>query len=638
MTSKQKIVVELGQADLLLPDRIAQALTANDQAKYYLALLQAARACAEDPQLKPTNLKVERLASGLSDKWLDDVVASTRNDGAAYAVPNLGEILSRLVSAVRVMLACLDEGGQKAFEARLAKLAPNANTGRISAAQIDGMTSGDRKAGDSIHLVIMDAHRAINALQTRMAAELLDGAHVHGLTARSKPLVMAFMKGVNRTAPLKFNHPGLGTTATEHDGRVLIQNDIGTTDAHVLIVRIAEKTATLTYTDIHRPRLEFFQSLFSNFAVTWSGTAVRTSDTAETGSYLLATGTYRAGSLRDLEAYLEHLGSRIVFLIDWNHMRKRLHAFIDKQQAIDVLKWAADNDYGHRGLIEVGGERALAEAIEYAAGRILHYGDRLDQLIGGPEAAIVLREALKLAATGLLARRSRRAVLDEIKALLKRQFENAHSSVFELAARHAAYGYDIAAGLRQAFDRAGRAREEWPVQLSERAVRWEAQADQVLNEARDDMQRLDQPRSLLSFLNHADDAVDALEEAASLFPLTRLVGLDAKVLVELRRLSDLALRSCQELVKSIECAAAITRSDVRDDFDDFLAALERLIALEHEADAQTRRLRRLALIAGDNYRALYLADQLSNALEAATDAYTHAGQALRQYLMDEVIA
>jgi hypothetical protein len=32
-------------------------------------------------------------------------------------------------------------------------------------------------------------------------------------------------------------------------------------------------------------------------------------------------------------------GSRIVFLIDWNYMRKRLRGFVDKARAIDVLKW-----------------------------------------------------------------------------------------------------------------------------------------------------------------------------------------------------------------------------------------------------------------------------------------------------------
>ena len=128
---------------------------------------------------------------------------------------------------------------------------------------IDAMTSGARGAGDSLHLVVMDAHRAINKLQAATALETLAGAHVHGLSPPSRRLVAAFMEGLNRTAPLKFNHPGLGTTATEHAGRLLIQNDIGTTDAHVLVIRVDGLAVTLTYTDVHRARLKFFQGLFT---------------------------------------------------------------------------------------------------------------------------------------------------------------------------------------------------------------------------------------------------------------------------------------------------------------------------------------------------------------------------------------
>ena len=51
-------------------------------------------------------------------------------------------------------------------------------------------------------------------------------------------LVRAFMAGLNRTAPLKFNHPGLGTTATRAGDRLILQNDIGTTDAHVIVVHV----------------------------------------------------------------------------------------------------------------------------------------------------------------------------------------------------------------------------------------------------------------------------------------------------------------------------------------------------------------------------------------------------------------
>jgi hypothetical protein len=35
MVAKREIIQELGQSDLLLPDRIAASLTANDRAKYF---------------------------------------------------------------------------------------------------------------------------------------------------------------------------------------------------------------------------------------------------------------------------------------------------------------------------------------------------------------------------------------------------------------------------------------------------------------------------------------------------------------------------------------------------------------------------------------------------------------------------
>jgi uncharacterized protein Yka (UPF0111/DUF47 family) len=488
-----------------------------------------------------------------------------------------------------------------------------------------------------LHLIVMVAHRAINRLQSTIATETLDGAHVYGLAVGSRRLVAAFMKGLNHTAPLKFNHPGLETTATEHDGQLLIQNDIGTTDAHVLIVRVEDRTVTLTYTDIHRARLTFLQSLLSKFDVQW-GPDVRTSSAVES-TYLLTTGTFRAADDKELERYLQHLASRLVFLIDWNHVRKRLHGFVGKQRAIEILKWAADNDYGHRGLIEIGGEQALAEAVEYAAGEPLRYGDRLDDMIGEAAAGDFLRHAMRIVSCGLTARRSRRAVLDEIKAELSQYFETARLAIFDLAARHAACGYDIAVTVREAFERIGTAGQTaWAEKFAARAVAWEARADQLLNEARDDIKRFNRPASLSSFMNYADDAVDELEEAVSLFGLLALVQAEQVPFEELRRLSDIALESSQEFIKCIECAATVTRVDVRDDLDDFLQALERLVALEHGGDEQIRRLRRALIVGITDQRAIYLLHQLSQALESATDAYTHAGQALRHYLMEDVIA
>ena len=46
------------------------------------------------------------------------------------------------------------------------------------------------------------------------------------------------MRGVDRTRDLKFDHPGLDTTVARSGSRLLIQNDLGETNAHVVIVTI----------------------------------------------------------------------------------------------------------------------------------------------------------------------------------------------------------------------------------------------------------------------------------------------------------------------------------------------------------------------------------------------------------------
>jgi uncharacterized protein Yka (UPF0111/DUF47 family) len=641
MTLKQEVVSELGDDELLAPDLIARSLVANDQVKYYLALLQTARDNADRPQIPARNLKAERTASEIADDWLDNVVAGTGKDNSGgYRVPQAPDLLRRIRSGIEAMLECLPDADRAPFLARLANLdLPALADGAIPGDLIAAITSANRKAGDSLHLVVMDAHRAINRLQAATSVETVAGARVHRLSEEGRRRIEAFMAGLNRTAPLKFDHPGLGTTATEHDGRLLIQNDIGTTDAHVLVVRVCGLDASVTYTDIHDARLKFFKSLFEAFDMTWEGTEQRHSDKLSAGQYLLVTGRFNAPNEAELARFLTHLGSRIVFLIDWNRMRKRLRGFVGRARAIDVLKWAADHDYGHRGLIEIGGEQVLAEAVEYAAGQPLRYGQRLDELISEDHAGAFLQEAMRLASDGLRQRRSRRVIGDEIKAELRRYFENERLAIFDTAAAHVAFGYDLAVSLRESFDRLGSANgEAWISRFAARAAVWESKADALLNEAREDIKRFKRPRSLLQFFERADDAVDELEEAAALVDLSALIAPSAAAVARLRELADLPLRSAQELVKCVECAASVTQFDVRDDLDEFLAALEKLIAIEHAADDVLRAFRRWLILENVDQRQTMLLRELSQALETATDAHAHAGQMLRTYLMDEVIA
>ena len=45
----------------------------------------------------------------------------------------------------------------------------------------------------------MDAHRALNRMQTDIATEILDGASVYRLNEEDRPLVASFMTGVRST-------------------------------------------------------------------------------------------------------------------------------------------------------------------------------------------------------------------------------------------------------------------------------------------------------------------------------------------------------------------------------------------------------------------------------------------------------
>ena len=275
--SKREVVRELGELALLLPSMVNQALEANDRAKYYLTLLQACAAGARLPGHPTPSLHRERLAAGINEAWLDQVVESSEpsDDDHAFVLPRVNEAHDALMSAVGEMLtpfgiAEVEDSPDPARLERLRVRAPDFAGDRVPYDYVERATSADRAVGDSLHLLVMDGHRALNRLQAEIATEILEGASVYGVDDDDRELIAAFMSGLRRTAPLKFDHPGLGTTATHVRGRLLIQNDIGMTEAHVLVVAVEGLVATVTYTDVHRPRLTFFEDMLDTFDVDWS--------------------------------------------------------------------------------------------------------------------------------------------------------------------------------------------------------------------------------------------------------------------------------------------------------------------------------------------------------------------------------
>ena len=118
----------------------------------------------------------------------------------------------------------------------------------------------------------------------------------------------------------------------------------------MLVLTVDGLIATLTYTDVHSQRLNFFLSLFKAFDVRWTDPRTRRNERfSDDADYYVSVGRFEAADSRTLERYLTFLGSRIVFLIDWNRARKRLREFLPKGDVVRLLKWAADKKIGHRG-------------------------------------------------------------------------------------------------------------------------------------------------------------------------------------------------------------------------------------------------------------------------------------------------
>ena len=142
----------------------------------------------------------------------------------------------------------------------------------------------------------------------------------------------------------------------------MIQNDIGETDAHVVVIAVEQEAVTVAYTDVHLARAKFFTGLCRNFPVSWSGLERRGAEgLGDNGEFYLVTGRYPTGDGQRRDSFLETIGASLVFLIDWNKARKVLRTWITPRptrcRILDLGRHA--NEFGHRGFLELGGSELV---------------------------------------------------------------------------------------------------------------------------------------------------------------------------------------------------------------------------------------------------------------------------------------
>ncbi len=640
---KTQIIRELGEGGILLPALVAEGLAANDRIKVRMSALQAAAQHAQHPENPPTDLAAECRTSGLAASSLTSLIGGAHRLGEArFAAPCLAELIKDIGEDAGVMVRAVGAGQPAEGEAASARLATIRNAGllepedEIAFTRVTQLT-GAQEGRDSLHRLVMDLHKALNRLAAACAEDIVAGAHVFGLQAEDRSAVEGFMRGLNETRGLKFNHPGLDTMAMRANGRLLIQNDIGTTDAHVVVIAVEGNAVTVTYTDVHLARAKFFIALLDKFHASWSGLDRHSAEgLGEEGAFFLVTGRHEGESADDRNQFLAAVGASLVFLIDWNKARKLLRNYIAREDAVRVLDWAARHRIGHRAFLELGGNELLSSAVRNAAPSRIGFGERLDQALGRTAAIDFLKSALRNSTEGLRAGRSVRLVRDQIEAELVRHLERVDSALLAVVLRQVGLAHDLAAAI---FRHIAALRSGQPAdanRLAARASHIEQKADRIALEARNEAARLNARSVIGELIDHAEQAVDELEQAAFIASLAP-GAIDARLLSALSELSAVAISATEAAASGLAAASEVPEGR-RADSEDALAAVMRLIDAEHAADAQERAITALVFAGGFDVATSLAILELARAIERSTDRFAGFGHLLRRHIMADLSA
>lgn len=636
---KSKIVEQLSEADLLLPAHIAQGLAANERAKVRLSILQAARCHAHDPTDAGFNLANECRATGIDTVTMEALVNQARllPDGRLRApgLAALGAAICGDVEAMAKAVRAVDTAeGERGIErlARIQRAVSFDASDEVDVGQIAKLTAVSTTDGDSLHRLIMDLHKELNALAASHAEEVLAGARAYGLLPDDRSAVECFMRGLAATAKLKFNHPGLATTAVRSGGTLVIQNDIGETDAHVVVIAIDADAVTVTYTDVHLARVKFFAALFNDFAVEWSGLERKSvAGLAEDGVFYLITGRLPTNENNSRDPFLEAVGASLVFLIDWNKARKLLRNWVSKSDAVDILSWAARHRFGHRGFLELGGAEFLGAAVRHAASARIGFAEQLDRVLGRDAAVDFLKTVLRVCTETLLHGNSARLARDHIEADFVRRLQRVDTALLAVVVRQAGLAREIGAAIARFLVERRYQGQSDGIALAKKARRIEEKADRIAMEARGEIVRLDADRSIESLVNQMENAIDELEQAAFVASLVPN-PLCPDLLDPLDELCAAVMSATEAAAMGIAAASDVPEGH-RADSEDALAAVDRLIDAEHCADASERKATANLLTGEFELKTALSVLEMARALERATDRLAAFGHALREHVL-----
>ena len=542
---KIDIIKEIGEYNLLLPQLIQKGLAAGDKSRYYLNLLISAIEHADNSEIRKDSLAELRVGVGIRDEQYDTVIyESSVSPEGIYYIPKIDEIKKGLSRAINSMISPFRQetaySNPEIFsraESLLSAFCMDDNPLTRDDPRINLLIEG--YADDNFLNLIRATEDLLIPLREAMTPEDVYGSTTYLVEPEDIYLIRSFMIGLNRTESLRFEHPGLGTTAIRAGASLLILNEIGMTDYNFLILTITGVTISIQYFDPHISRISFFKNLMHPYPVFWREILSR-NIRGNDQSRLLHTvsGEFSARSQEELLMCLSHISSHIVFLIEWNRARKALKPFLSGNDVLKVLQKAVKRNVGHRAFLIAGGERLINEVLDSYPQISMRYGDTLSDVLGPADAVEFCISVLEISNRYVSQNLPKIQLHEDIRTELVRQYTIASEDVHQLCTSYGEKVKKMFTHFTSLFsvlsdpDIANRNAIE--VQIQECS----ADIDACFNRLQIKISGKNSDRTWPECIDQVHKAIEVLGDAGYLCTLIPHTGIDPEIARELAQMSE----------------------------------------------------------------------------------------------------
>ena len=251
-----------------------------------------------------------------------------------------------------------------------------------------------------------------------------------------------------------------------------------------------------------------------------------------------------------------------------------------------ILDWAARHRFGHRGFLELGGAELVSARGAHAAPTRIGFGERLDRALGREAAVDFLKTVLRVSAEALLQGSSVRLARDRIEADLVRHLQRVDAALLAIVIRQAGLAREIAAGIADLWPNSRRIGHFDGAALANARATSRKRPTGSRSKRAAKSRGLDADRGIERLVNHMEDAIDELEQAAFIASLIP-AELPAELIDPLDELCAAAVCGAEAAAIGAAAAAEVPEGH-RVDSEDALAAVGRLIDAEHKGDAAER--------------------------------------------------